>query len=83
MVHMIYNIAYYVVNLYLRKAPEQFGGFHNADEVDMCSRLTSLPSSHLVLHPELCDIAIDKLVDSYGLENVKNDDKSSISCSIS
>jgi len=62
---MIYNIAYYVVNLYLRKAPERFGGFYNADEVDMCSRLTSLPSSHLVLHPELCDIAIDKLVDSY------------------
>lgn len=63
--NFVYYIAYYVVNMYLRKAPERFGGFYNADEVDMCSRLTSLPSSHLVLHPELCDIAIDKLVDSY------------------
>ena len=63
--NLIYNIAYYVVNIYLRKAPERFGGFYNADEVDVCSRLTSLPSLHLVLHPDLCDIAIDKLVDSY------------------
>jgi hypothetical protein len=34
--NFVYYITYYVVNMYLRKAPERFGGFYNADEVDMC-----------------------------------------------
>lgn len=64
---MIWNVLHEVVKYYYLNAPLRLGGSEGADIIDICSTLTSLPSSHW--HGEErrfeCGLRITRAVDSW------------------